>query len=199
MPTNRLKSLLLAGVAAACVSGLTSPAHATVIAGPPEFELFESSNCIGIGCTGTFTVVNNSNLGFFTPTTIIGFAVQTPSASLLNPHAFTTQTDWTATVLSTCLAGSFCGNAFAYLDTSLFDSGAFDGTPVLANDIGPGTTDSNFTFAAGLALASPAELFLSNGQTLDIAAVDLPEPSTDAMLGIGLFGLAFALGRRRKT
>jgi hypothetical protein len=191
MHRSTFRALLLCGAALGAF-GLASPASAATIGGgggsstPPEFQVIEQC-IVTTGCSGTFTVINNSDNAAYSPVYIWGFDVGNPNASADG----TTQNNWAASL--NC--GSSCGNqGFEYENTNL--SSLTD----LTDDIGPGQTSNLFTFTA-LAPNSPIVLSLvdseGNVTTADITS-DVPEPTSLAVLGSGLVGL-FGFNRRRRT
>ena len=193
MKNKALQILLSSGVAMAALSATPASALVTVVP-PPEFQFHEACTLsFGGGCLGegTFTVTNNSNL-YDTQEWIYGFSVG-------NPFAFadgTTQNNWSASVCFQ-FSSSGCGIGESEFDYSN-NAGASILADDLANDVGPGSSSSNFFFAAGEP-ASPVVLDLvdSDGNLSFASLSDVPEPFSAAILGSGLLGLAGVMRRRR--
>ena len=192
MSRSSHSKLLLAGAAVLGIAGLAPSASAVVaVANSSDFQVVESC-VLANGCSGNFTVVNNSSGDG--DWYIDGFTVG-------NPIVFsdaTTQTNWNATL--GCFSGScIANNDFDYENNAGSSNVAGD----LANDVGPGETSDLFTFSSQFA-ASPVNLNLLNAdgvQTIvSITATDtIPEPASLAVLGTGLLLGLFYLRRRQQS
>jgi hypothetical protein len=147
---------------------------------------------------GGYTVYNNSNPadGWY----ILAFEVENPLAASGLTVASTTRPDWFAQTLDT---GALLGlPSFFYSRESVSD---FTLPGVLASLIGPGESDSRFTYSDVLA-ASAYLLYLYNpldtdGNPFDFVggnAVETPIPAALPLFAGGLGLIGFIAQRRKR-
>ena len=170
---------------------VSTPTHALVVVTPPEFIIYEGAFSSG---GGFYAIKNNSNLPGYDPAWVIGFAVTNPAAA--TGFASTEQTGWvagSATLLDL--------SAFGYADQSWFNGGAFDGTPVLSNDIGPDQFSSLFFWGPGAVDSIGIIEFVgSNGisTTRPFGTTVTPLPPAWTMMLMGLIAFGYIGHRRNK-
>ncbi len=153
--------------------------------------------CSGAGFTLTFTGTTGANIGSGSITSLGQFLLAGTGNASTGPGVVNFQLDVLQTAPTTG-TGSFLGSIFGSVSTTNGNFSSLEWDPTQRLSIGP----VNYTLVfdnIGPATDRGIGIPINNQRGINALVTSVPEPSTYAMLGMGLTGLLAAARRRRNT